>query len=125
MMEVRLRTTRTLKVTEPKVSDEELQALADLYQDSRYEALLNVMERACIETETAHFNTAASDPEAVLGGHLVCKASWKFFIYVQKAIRSAWIARQSDDKQVPQGTSLNDMLQGVEGVPDDLAQRWD
>lgn len=122
-MEVRLRTTRKLKVTEVKISDEDSQALATLYQDQRYEALLNVMERACIELETAHINTAMGDPETILGGHLVCKAAWLFFAYIQKQVLGAHLMRQMEDKTPAEEPSLNDMLQGVEGI--DAQQRWD
>jgi hypothetical protein len=70
------------------------------------------MERACIELETAHLNTPAGEPEAVLGGHLMCKASWLFFAYIQKQVLNAYNSRAGDDEQ-NKPASLDDLLQGV------------
>lgn len=114
-MEVRLRTTRTLKVTEVKISDEERELMSQLYKDSRYEALLNVMERACIEIESAHFSTSQGDPEGILGGFAVAKASWLFFTYVQRQIYSAYLSRAVDTEEGPtEPPTLDEFLQGVE-----------
>ncbi len=112
-MELKLRTTRTLKVTEVRPTPAELVQLTDLALDPRYEALLNVMERACIELETAHFNTPVGDPEAVLGGHCVAKAAWLYFTYVQKQVLNAYNSRVGTDEDTPP-PSLEDLLQGVE-----------
>lgn len=112
-MEVKLRTMRTLKVTEVSLSPEESEKLAQLYTDPRYEALLNVMERACIELDTAHLNTPIGEPEAILGGHAVSKAAWRFFIYVQKQIVSAYNTR-TDTEEPESPPSFEEMLQGVE-----------
>lgn len=112
-MQVKLRTTRTLKVTEVALSSEERENLAQLYNDPRYEALLNVMERACIELDTAHLNTPIGEPEAILGGHAVSKAAWRFFIYVQKQILSAYNTRTDTGEEAP-APSLDEFLQGVE-----------
>jgi hypothetical protein len=95
------------------VSPEEKEQLAQLFTDPRYEALLNVMERACIELDTAHLNTSVGEPEAILGGHAVAKAGWKFFLYVQKQIVSAYNTRTGETEEAPQPT-LEDLLQGVE-----------
>lgn len=114
-MEIRQRKTRTLRVTELRISDEEKNALAQLYQDARYEALLNVMERVCIELETAHFNTPVGDVETVLGGHVLAKSAWLFFQYVQKMVLNAYNTRQGEaEPEAP--PSLEDMLQSVEGM---------
>jgi hypothetical protein len=115
-MEVRLRTTRTLKVTDVRVSDQEREHLAQLYQDARYESLLNCMERACIEIETAHLNTSVNEPEAVLGGHILAKATWLFFQYVQKQVKSSH-DMQLVEEHPEEEPSLEDVLQGVEGIP--------
>lgn len=112
-MDLKVRTTRTLKVTEINLSAEEKEKLAQLFSDPRYEALLNVMERACIELDTAHLNTPIGEPEAILGGHAVSKAAWRFFIYVQKQIVSAYNTR-TDSEETDNPPSLEDMLQGVE-----------
>jgi hypothetical protein len=101
-------------VTEVQVSAEERENLAQLYSDPRYETLLNVMERACIELDTAHLNTPIGDPEAVLGGHAVAKAGWLFYLYVQKQIVSAYNTRTGDEEAQPEPT-LEEVLQGVEG----------
>ena len=113
-MEVRLRTTRTLKVTELKISDEEREMMAQLFKDARYEALLNVMERACIEIESAHFSTSQGEPEAILGGFAVAKASWLFFTYVQRQVQNAFLSRAADTEERPEPPTLDEFLQGVE-----------
>jgi len=113
-MDIRVRTARTLKVTELRISDEEQQALADLYRDSRYEALLNVMERACIELETAHFNTSLGDPELILGGHAVTKAAWLLFTYFQRQVQNAYNSRTADEEGPSIPPTLDEFLQGIE-----------
>jgi hypothetical protein len=113
-MEVRLRTTRTLKVTELKISDEERELMAQLFKDSRYEALLNVMERACIEIETAHFTTPLGDPEGILGGFAVAKAVWLFFTFIQRQVQNAYLSRAADTEEVTEPPTLEDFLQSVE-----------
>lgn len=116
-MEVRIRKTRTLKVTEVKISEEEQEQLAQLYKDSRYEALLNVMERACIEMESAHFGVPMGEPEAILGGFAVAKACWFFFTYIQRQCQNAYLSRAAADEgpeELP--PTLEEVLQGVEGL---------
>jgi hypothetical protein len=117
-MDIRRRTTRTLRVTELKLSPEERSALAQLYSDPRYESLLNVMERGCIELETAHFNTSTGNPEEILGGHAVTKAAWLFFAYVQKQVYNAYNAQEVEASQAEElSPSLEDMLQDFHGIP--------
>jgi hypothetical protein len=116
MPEVRLRTVRTLKVTEVQVSAEEQELLSQLYPDPRYEALLNVMERACIALETAHFNTSVGKPEEILGGHALAKMSWLFFTYIQKQVQNAYHTRTPDEDEEAGTPSLEDMIQSVEGI---------
>lgn len=114
-MDVRARTTRTLKVTEIAVSDEERELLAQLFKDSRYQALLDVMERACIEVETAHFRVSMGDPEAILGGFAVAKASWSFFTYVQRQVQNAYLSRAAAEDEGPtEPPTLEEYLQSVE-----------
>ena len=114
-MEIRTRTTRTLKVTELKISDEEKELLAQLYKDSRYEALLNVLERACIEIETAHFSVSMGDPEAILGGFAVAKAAWKLFTFIQQQVYNAFISRAAlDEGPEEEPPTLEETLQSVE-----------
>lgn len=114
-MDVHVRKTRTLKVTEVKITEEEIIALADLFKDSRYEALLNVMERACIEMESAHFGTPMGDPEAILGGFAVTKACWWFFTYVQRQCHNAYQSRAAAPDEGPvEAPTLDEYLQGVE-----------
>lgn len=112
-MEVLVRTARTLKVTEQRLSPEEQGQLAELALDPRYQALVNVMERACIEIDTGHLNTPPGNPEEVLGGHCVAKAAWSFFVYVQRQVQNAYNARagESDENQTP--VEIDDWLQGV------------
>lgn len=118
-MEIRLRKTRTLKVTEVELSPEEKASLAQLYTDPRYESLLNVMECACIQLETAHFNTSVGNPEEILGGHAVAKSAWLFFQYVQKIVLNAY--HTQDLEQEPESPpSLEEMMQGIEGFPTEV-----
>jgi hypothetical protein len=112
-LEIRLRTTRTLKVTETVPSPEESEALAQLYDDPRYIALLNCMERSIISLETAHFNTDVGNPEAILGGHAMTKSAWLFFTYTQKQVSNAYHTRSRDEQEVAP-PSLEEMIQGVE-----------
>ena len=118
-MEIRLRSTRTLKVTEVEISAEEKEQLAQLYDDPRYTALLNVMERGCISLETAHFNTSVGNPEEILGGHALAKSAWLFFTYIQKQVDNAYHTRTRDEEESPP-PSLETLIQGVE--PFDLSE---
>lgn len=116
-MDVRIRSTRSLKVTEIKVSEEELIQLAELFKDSRYHALLNVMERACIEIETSHFNVPMTDPEGILGGFAVAKACWFFFGYIQRQVQYAFMSRSASPEEVEEELeppTMEAYLQGVE-----------
>jgi hypothetical protein len=112
-MDIRLRTTRTLKVTEVDISRAEKELLSQLFQDPRYEALVNVMERACISLETAHLNTSVGNPEEILGGHAVAKSAWLFFTWIQKAVFNSFHTRTEDGEEVA-APSLEDAIQGVE-----------
>ena len=113
-MDVRLRSARTLKVTEARITAEELELLAQLHQDSRYQALLDVMERACIELETAHLNSPLSNPEEILGGHAVARAAWLFFQYIQKQVIFAFHSRSAADEEPVTEPTLEEVIQGVE-----------
>lgn len=113
-MEARLRTTRTLKVTDIEVTPEEIAQLAQLAADPRYVALLNVMERACISIDTAHLNTPVGDPESVLGGHCLSKGVWLFFTYVQKQVLNASYTGAQEDDVEQSPASLEEVIQGVE-----------
>lgn len=112
-MEIRLRTTRTLKVTDLTVTAEAKEHLARLSQSPEYAALLDVMERACISLETGHLNSDVGNPEEILGGHALCKGAWLFFTYVQKMVQNAYVTRDTEEEPEPE-PSLNDMIQGVE-----------
>jgi len=117
-MDLKIRKTRTLKVTEVRVSAEQQGQLAELAMDPRYEALLDVMERACIELETAHFNTNVGDPEAVLGGHCMAKAAWLFFTYVQKQVFNAYSSRTGTEEEPGTEPTFDEMLQGIGSMPE-------
>lgn len=112
-MEIRLRTTRTLKVTELELSPDAKEQLAQLFNDPRYIALLDLMERACISLETAHFNTSVGNPEEILGGHALAKGAWIFFAYIQKQVDNAYHTRTLDEPEA-KPPSFDDMLQGFE-----------
>lgn len=123
-MEIRIRTTRTLKVTEINLSPQEKENLAQLYDDPRYLALLDVMERACIALETAHLSSDVGNPEAILGGHAMAKSVWLFFTYVQRQINNAYQTREVEPETKPAEPTLEEVLQGVElplgfGRPED------
>lgn len=107
-----IRKTRSLKVTEIEIPPEEKEHLAQLAMDPRYAAVLNVMERACIELDTALINVSTGDPEAILGAHAVSKAGWLFFVYVQRQVQNALYARTGEEE--PERPSLEDLIQGVE-----------
>lgn len=113
-MELAIRSTRTLKVTDITISDEERGHLAQLAMDPRYKALVNIMERSCIELDTAFINTSVAEPEAVLGAHCVSKAAWLFFTYVQKQVLNAYINQPGEEEETP-APSLDDVLQGIGG----------
>jgi hypothetical protein len=115
-MEVIVRKTRTLKPTELSIPPGELALLAQLWGDPRYDALLNIMERACISLDTAHLETPIADPATVLGGHCVCKGAWQFFVYVQKQVEAAYNMRAGAKDETREPT-LEELLQGVEGIP--------
>jgi hypothetical protein len=111
-MELKLRTTRTLKITELQVSPEEKELLAQLSQDPRYEALLNVMERACIEIDAGMVNAPVNDPEGVLGAHCVAKAAWKMFTYIQRQVLNAYHTRETGELEQSAPT-LEETLQSI------------
>ena len=115
-MDLNIRRTRRLKVTQLDIPPEELSLLAQLPGDPRYDALLNVMERACISMDTAHLATPVSDPEGVLGGHCVSKAAWQFFIYMQRQVQSAYTMRtESEGQSKEPEPNPDDVFMGVEG----------
>lgn len=112
----KLREARTLVVTEVLVSPEEQGELASLYKDSRYQnALLNVMERACISLDTAHINTPLGNRDEILLTFAVAKASWLFFTYVQKHVLNAYNNQslEPDEKQAP---DLSEVIQSLRGM---------
>jgi hypothetical protein len=111
-MDVKVRSARTLKVTDERISDEERANLAQLYMDPRYVALVNVMERSCIALDTCFINASVAQPEEILGAHAVSKAAWLFFTYVQKQVLNCYTMQPGEEEEVPP-PSLNDVLQGV------------
>jgi hypothetical protein len=111
-VDVKIRSTRTLKVIEEKISDEERANLAQLYMDPRYLSLVNVMERSCIALDTCFVNASVGQPEEVLGAHAVSKAAWLFFTYVQRAVLNCYTMQPGEEEEVAP-PSLNDVLQGV------------
>lgn len=113
-MEVRIRSMRTLKVTDVKVSDEERQQLASLRDDGRYQVLLDTLERICIEIETSHLNTSFGEPEAILGGHALARAAWLVFTYLQKQVENAYLSRTALPEEPIEEPTFEEILQGVE-----------
>lgn len=110
-----LREGRTLKVTEVRLTPEEIDQLAALYKDARYESLLNVMERACIELDTLLVNTPVGEREHIIGAHAVSKASWLFFTYVQKQVLNAYSSQSREEGQSTP-PSLSDIAQSLMGI---------
>jgi len=88
--------------------------LAQLALDPRYEALLDLMESACINLDTALINVPTGHPEEILGAHAVSKAAWLFFTWVQKAVLNASYTSIRGDEATPP-PSLEELMQGVEG----------
>jgi hypothetical protein len=115
-VEPMIRKTRTLKVTEVRVTPEQQRELATLYKMSCYEALLDVMERSCIQIESCLIDAPVGNPEEILGAHAVTKAAWLFFHDVQKQVYSAY-QKQLGDEAPASKPSLNDVIQSMEGMP--------
>lgn len=88
-----IREHRTLSVKDQALTEAELAMLSELSMDPRYQVLLDVMERACIEQETALINCPVEQPERILGEHAVSQAAWKFFTYIQRQVQNAHIHR--------------------------------
>ena len=114
-MQLTIRSTRSLKATEIMISNEERAHLAQLAMDPRYESLLSVMERACIQLDTAMINCSSGEPESVLGAHCVSKAGWLLFTYFQKQVLNCYNTQPGEQEEVSP-PSLNDVLQGVEAL---------
>jgi hypothetical protein len=121
-MELKIRHTRTLKVTEVNPSREEQAQLAQLWGDPRYNALLNLMERTCIEIDSGLINAPVNDPEGVLGAQCVSKAAWIFFTYLQKKVLNAYQNREVDTEEAPQ-PQFEELIQGVGWNGDDFSER--
>lgn len=112
-MSLAIRSTRTLKVTDVKLTQEQIVQLARLSLDPGYETLLNVMEAACISIDTALINAAPGQPEEVLGAHAISRAAWQFFTYVQKQVVYAYNSRAGDEEVIPERPSMEDIFQGA------------
>lgn len=112
-----IRKERKLSVKDQKLSDEEKNNLALLFTDPRYESLLDVMERACIEQETALINAPGEEPERILAEHALAKAFWKVFVYVQNQVKNAFDQRagQGEEKDIDPVERENRRILGVEG----------
>jgi hypothetical protein len=113
MTEIKVRSTRTLKVTEEAIPKEERAHLAALYNDPRYLALVNLMERSCIAIDTGLVNAPVGNPEEVLGAHAVSKAAWLFFVFIQKAVLNCYTSQPGEEDEEVPPPDLNDVLQGV------------
>jgi hypothetical protein len=61
-------------------------ALYRLSELPEYQALLDVIEMACVEQDTRLINTDAANPEAVLTEHRMSKAFWQIFVAIQKKV---------------------------------------
>lgn len=88
---VPIRRQRTLSVMEwdHKMTPQEIGVLASFQNDPRYTALLDVMERGCIAQETALINADPADSEKVLAHHVLSKAMWQTFVWIQQRVEDA------------------------------------
>jgi hypothetical protein len=107
------RTQRTLSVRDRAFSPEKLQRIARLALDPGYEDLLDIMEMACIEQETALINTPVEQMDRVLGEHCLAKAAWQFFTYIQKQVQNAYTQRTATDAYDAEEPSEEEHLQSV------------
>jgi hypothetical protein len=105
-----VRTTRTLKATDIKLTPEQIGHLAQLALDPRYATLLDLMEASCIQLDTAMINVTPGEPEAVLGAHAVSRGAWLFFTYVQKQVQYAYNSRAGGEEELSR-PSVEDVLQ--------------
>jgi hypothetical protein len=108
-----IREQRTISVTQLDLSPVAKAALSELSQGPYYPHLLDLMERACIEMDTALINTPAADPEAVLGAHAISAAAWKFFTYIQRAVQNAHNQHTAIEPEPPEPPSEEDRIQGI------------
>lgn len=106
-----IRTTRTLKATDIKLTPDQIVQLARLSLDPGYQALLDLMEASCISIDTALVNASPGQPEEVLGAHAVSRAAWLFFTYVQKQVAYAYNSRASDAENEAPRPSMDDLFQ--------------
>ena len=112
------RTQRTLSVRDQTFSPEKLQRIARLALDTGYEDLLDIMEMACIQQETALINTPVEQADRVLGEHCLAQASWQFFTYVQKQVQNAYNQRTANNATAADDAaeSFEDDQERLQGV---------
>ena len=84
-MEQPIRTERTFGVT-ANLQSVQRRNLYNLIRSEIYPDVLDVMEMACIETETRLINTDPADEAAVLANHRMAKAAWQIFTFMQEKI---------------------------------------
>jgi hypothetical protein len=110
----KLRTERTLTLVDLQLTQDAQVQLASLYNDLRYDALLDVIERGCILQDTNLINTPAHDEAKVLAEHKVSKAFWQTFVWIQTQVRQAHLTmtKQAEPEQEP--PTEEEFLQGVE-----------
>lgn len=86
-MSEEIRDERTQGLQE-RLSPAQRSALLQIRYTPGYEAILDVMEMACIEQETRLINVEVDKPETIVAEHRMAKAFWQVFTAVQKKIEA-------------------------------------
>lgn len=98
---------------EPPV--DEKQALYNLVNSAGWPALLNVLERCCIEQETRLINREVEDDKGILAEHKMSKAYWQIFTRMQRdVLRCA--AEFAGVEEEPRTRSEEEQILSVEGM---------
>jgi hypothetical protein len=110
----KIRESRTLSLSNVPLSIDEKAQLATLYNDPRYDTLLDVFERGCILQDTKLVNTPAHEEVAVLAEHKLSKAFWELLVWVQAVVLQAHrdITNEPEPERAP--VSDEEFFQGVE-----------
>ena len=97
-----IRTERTLAVTIPRLTPEQVHTLAQLRLSAGWPVFLDVMERFCIELDTQLVNTPVGDDAGIIARHTKTQVAWQMFEYLQRHILdAAQLDREVYDEQRP------------------------
>jgi hypothetical protein len=109
-----IRTERShgLKAAPP---EDEKQALYNLVNSAGWTALLNVLERCCIEQETRLINRDVEDDKGILAEHKMSKAYWQIFTRMQRDVLRA-AAEFAGVEEEPRPRTEEEQILSVEGM---------